>query len=90
MRTFQTIIKDGGGPHALARALAPGFDLPLETLQERVKQWAKKDKFIPGEYWPAIARLGWGGATLEELAAIGEAGKAPGLTMVSDPVADAA
>lgn len=73
MRTFKDIIDHGGGPTALAKALAPELGLPVEPVQERVKQWARNN-FIPGEYWPAIERLKWG-ATVRELSQAGEAAK---------------
>ena len=79
MRTFKDIIDHGGGPTALAKALAPELGLPVEPVQERVKQWARNN-FIPGEYWPAIERLKWGapgtkGATVREMSQAGEAAK---------------
>lgn len=87
MRTFKQIIDHGGGPSALARALAPELGLPFEPVLDRVKQWTRGD-FIPGEYWPLLARLEWGvnakpdaveegarPATVRELSEIGEAAK---------------
>lgn len=65
MRTHTQIIKDAGGPHAVASALAPFDQASLTTLQTRVRAWPINGS-IPGDYWALFARLGF--ATVEELA----------------------
>lgn len=57
MRTHEQIIRDAGGPTAIARL--------AQADPNRAKQWVR-NKSIPGRYWAAIAANG--GASLEELA----------------------
>jgi hypothetical protein len=57
MRTHTQIIRDAGGPSALARAI----DVDPNTA----KAWTRSDS-IPGRYWALIAEAKM--ASLEELA----------------------
>jgi len=66
MRTHADIIKDAGGPHAIAAKLEAHDHAPLATLQSRVRAWSLKDGSIPGEYWALLEQLEI--ATIRELA----------------------
>ena len=65
MRSHTDIIKDAGGPHAVARLLAEKIETDLPTLESRVRGW-NLSKSIPGEYWPLLEALGV--ASLSEFA----------------------
>jgi hypothetical protein len=69
MRTHKEIIRKRGAS-AVARDLA---NAGVRVHQSTPQRWADRNS-IPGEYWAAIAALGF--ATLEELAAAADAREA--------------
>lgn len=74
MRSHFTILKDAGGPHAVAQLISEKSGEALATVQSRVRGWSLSDS-IPGEYWPVLEDLKV--AALAELAGAAEARKLP-------------
>lgn len=55
-RTHIDIIREAGGPHAMARLLHQHVDADESSMQKRVRQWNITGS-IPGEYWALLESL---------------------------------
>lgn len=78
MRDHATIIEDAGGATKFAAALTAAtlaVDSAAETIDANLAAAWKREKSIPGAYWPRVVDAGF--ASHEELALAAERKKFP-------------